>query len=317
MNDEVKRYDGIQILRAIGCIFVILCHTKFFNRGSFGVDIFLVISGFMLIYSTQKNVDNFLVKRIKKIVPMYWIMTIVTAIFVCFLPELFNSYEFTWKYLFKSLFFIPYEHSGIEQPLLGLGWTLNYEMFIYVIFFIGIKLSKKYRGVITSIICCLLVLVRPMDNVDNFYIHYYGNDIIIEFVLGMGLYYFIKHYEGILKKISANAYLLMSGVLFIVLWYVQDNSYRGFINGGIAALIFLCVFMWSIEKKFSSKNIFVIIGNVSYYIYLTHIYVVRICEKCMNFLPGFIIVSISIIASCFIGVICDRILVKTLLKNKK
>lgn len=52
----------------MACTFVVWCHTDIGDGiGAFGVDIFIVICGFMLMYSTQKTVDGFMMKRIKKL----------------------------------------------------------------------------------------------------------------------------------------------------------------------------------------------------------------------------------------------------------
>lgn len=302
---KVYKYQGIQILRAIACCFVVLCHTNLKCKGAFGVDIFMIITGFMLVHSTEKSCDNFMKKRIFRILPMYWFMTIVTSIFVCVLPSLFHSYEFSWSYLIKSLFFIPYEHNGIRQPIYGLGWTLNYEMFIYIIFFLALKISKKYRAVISSAICIALVLISNLFFKQNFIMNYYGSTIILEFVFGMAVWYLLKYIESKCKKMNVYIQTLCFWVSMItigLLWIFQDNSCRGVISGGLTVLLFFSFFLWSYDKKFEN-NILVHIGNSSYCIYLTHIYVVRISERFFSFMPSILVATISITLSCLVGIL--------------
>lgn len=142
----MRKIQSIQALRVFAMFSVVLCHMSFIRSGAFGVEIFFVISGFLMMYSTENGLHKYWTKKIIRIVPFYWIMTVFTAIAVYAMPGLFNSYEVSWSYLLKSLFFIPYVHSGIYQPVLGLGYTLNYEMFFYVLFYLSAKIAEKVGG---------------------------------------------------------------------------------------------------------------------------------------------------------------------------
>ncbi len=145
-SQDIRKIESIQSLRAFAALSVVLTHMSIINSGGFGVDIFFIISGFLMMYSTEKGTAGYWKKKIIRIVPFYWIMTIFTVLAVKIMPNLFNSYEVSWIYLIKSLLFIPYEHNGIYQPVLGLGYTLNYEMLFYVFFFISIKMTPKRLG---------------------------------------------------------------------------------------------------------------------------------------------------------------------------
>ena len=92
-NDYFKqRFNSIQILRGIACIFVIFGHIAYANVGIFAVDTFFIISGFMILYSTNKN-DNsfFLTKRLLRIIPLYYLMTFFTYISMYIFPSLFEA----------------------------------------------------------------------------------------------------------------------------------------------------------------------------------------------------------------------------------
>lgn len=306
MNGEIQerkyKYQGIQILRAIACCFVVLCHTSLKCSGAFGVDIFMVIMGFMLLQSTENKSDNFMKKRIIRIIPLYWFMTIITSILVCYLPSIFNSYEFSWIYLMKSLLFIPYEHSGILQPIYGLGWTLNYEMFFYMIFWISMRISKKYRALMSGSVALILVIVANFFRTNNFFVKYYGSTIILEVIMGMLIWYFVKRYENVYKKVSKWNCFIFAVLILCLLWIFQVNSCRGIVSGGLAALLFIVFFIWFHDEKME-RNVLVIVGNASYCIYLTHIYVVRTCERIFFFLPQGIVAMLSIVLSCLLGVL--------------
>ena len=124
------RFSYIQILRFVAALFVVFQHIRFLNIGAFGVDIFFCISGFFVMFTTQEKSSSFLLKRIIRILPFYYIMTIGTYLLLLIFPTLFHITDTNIIYLFKSLLFIPFEISpDIIQPIFRIGWTVNYEIF--------------------------------------------------------------------------------------------------------------------------------------------------------------------------------------------
>jgi peptidoglycan/LPS O-acetylase OafA/YrhL len=125
---------SIQLLRAIAALSVVYVHCttagdyNFFSTGTFGVDIFFIISGFIIAYMVSKTTEDFLIKRIIRIVPLYFLATVAMALTVMFFPNHIRSTTISVSGFMKSILFIPGpENRG--QPILGQGWTLNYEMF--------------------------------------------------------------------------------------------------------------------------------------------------------------------------------------------
>lgn len=253
----MKKEDNIQIiqaLRGLACILVVLCHTSYTHFGAFGVDFFLIISGFIIMYSTEKGAESFWKKRLIKIVPLYWFITLITAVLVYFLPWLFNSYEVSVEYILKSLLFIPYEHSGIRQPLLGLGWTLNYEMLFYFIFWISMKMSYFKRGWISIGFCVLLTAVSnipdlPMPGA------FYSEGYLIEFCYGIIAYeLYLRCLKQYREKENYNSKLvtMMFAIGIIISCYLMEqgvntNGYRIISTGLVGTLLFIV--MVTLEKK--------------------------------------------------------------------
>lgn len=113
------------------------------DYGQFGVDIFFVISGFVmtLIVENGQKPATFLLKRVLRILPLYWILTTCLLILAIIKPELLNSTTANFTNYVKSIFFIPYfKENGSLSPLLALGWTLNYEVFFYACIWLSILL---------------------------------------------------------------------------------------------------------------------------------------------------------------------------------
>ena len=106
MEDGLQnKIDSIQILRFLAAFSVMMVHLPLFGFGAWGVDIFFVISGFIMMYVTESNERNFLVKRIIRIVPLYWMLTMGVFSIAIFFPNLLNNTSANLEHLIKSLFY--------------------------------------------------------------------------------------------------------------------------------------------------------------------------------------------------------------------
>lgn len=166
--EETEKIEIIQIIRFLGAFCIILYHSHLIGEhGYFGVEIFSIISGYIMIYSTRKEKSkrHFLLKRFIRILPLYWLMTCFMYVIICVYPELSIMSEAKPEYLIKSMLFLPFQNSkNYDVPILGVGWTLNYEVFFYLIFFVAICFSHLYRGMIACIIIVFLTLVGYIMN---------------------------------------------------------------------------------------------------------------------------------------------------------
>jgi peptidoglycan/LPS O-acetylase OafA/YrhL len=120
---------------------------------------------------------------------------------VIFFPNFIRSTTISLSGFIKSILFIPGpENRG--QPILGQGWTLNYEMFFYIIMFLCILFTKnkKYLTITCISVLFLLTIALRLINSTNFTINYYKNDLFLEFIYGMILYHVYifmnKHITG-------------------------------------------------------------------------------------------------------------------------
>ena len=126
MSMEQGRLDWVQALRGIAAMLVVLCHALDYLShspsfpliesallpGAMGVDLFFIISGFIMVYSTRKttgtldDVKNFAINRFSRIWPTYAVVSIIWIFIAYDGINYFISYE-NWAVLFKSLTFIP------------------------------------------------------------------------------------------------------------------------------------------------------------------------------------------------------------------
>jgi peptidoglycan/LPS O-acetylase OafA/YrhL len=161
----MSKLENIQSLRAVAALLVVADHvlmvigghgipveplTSFANfLGNQGVGVFFVISGFIMAYTTQDkfgsaaNAFGFWRKRIVRIVPLYWLVT-AAAVAMTVVGLWDRPFPITADRVLKSLLFMPYaDGPGPMRPILGQGWTLNYEMLFYAIFGLGLLAPKR------------------------------------------------------------------------------------------------------------------------------------------------------------------------------
>jgi exopolysaccharide production protein ExoZ len=187
---------SVQYLRGLAAIGVLIFHAAeragwAFGVGAAGVDVFFVISGFIMWVVTCRKTPppgQFLVRRVQRIVPLYWLMTLAVAAVAVAIPGAFPAMQPTLETVGKSLLFIPYRDAeGLIAPLIIPGWTLNFEMFFYVLFAIGLMAPARLRPWLVSGALVALVAMRPLGDVQNPLWATYTNPILLEFGAGVWL----------------------------------------------------------------------------------------------------------------------------------
>jgi exopolysaccharide production protein ExoZ len=321
---------GIQLLRFLAAFFVVLTHVLSMypdlkQFGGFGVDVFFIISGFIIYVITDNDYKSFFVKRLIRIVPMYWLFTIGISIIAYYFPYLLRSASFDLYHITASLLFIPYwtENTGFA-PILTLGWTLNFEILFYLIFFAALKISHKHRAIIASILICLIVMSL---NFFNFYgqlsaLNFYSSTIWFEFIFGifMGLLY----KKRLIFRIGGRGFVFLSLTSLATMTYLQLNSLTivpRFIQFGVPSFVLVFTFL-AFEDTFVKlcnilSRIILWLGEISYPLYLTHVYIIALIHRVLFkeihfiFLLIFALV-ISSIVSHFVNLVFDKPIRKNL-----
>jgi exopolysaccharide production protein ExoZ len=282
---RTEKYDSIQALRGISAMLVVLCHIHFLNgKGAFGVDIFFCISGFIMMHITRNGTEYFLIKRAIRILPLYYGITLLTYVVLLINPDLFHSSEASPEYLLKSLMFIPYARNGVTQPILGVGWTLNYEIWFYFLMYMATQVSIKYRAVISSSVIGIIVLIGMIIQSDSVILNFFTNPIILEFSLGMLDYALIVQ---ILRHKQANVTLhrkiisLVVVCILIAIMYVLEYRFTtviGLFRLGIPAFMILLIVGSNFENS-DIPRILVWLGNISFSLYLVHYYTIFFFDR--------------------------------------
>lgn len=286
-----NRFDSIQALRAVAAIFVILEHVRFLNCGAFGVDIFFCISGFMIMFSTHKSTRRFITKRAIRILPLYYIMTVGTFLLLLLFPSMFEQTKADPGFLIKSLLFIPFDiGNGVLQPLMRIGWTVNCEIFFYLLFFIAFRISHKYRGLICSVFLGIFVLVSRILPIDFAPLQFYGDPVMLDFIFGIICYYIARGIYNVYQaKQTAKLFSFLSAgcivvaicifsLLVITKPTINILDFRRPLLWGIPALLLvLCFFVAGLTLK--TPRLLTFIGNMSFSVYLIHYYPVMLLDR--------------------------------------
>jgi exopolysaccharide production protein ExoZ len=275
----------IQYLRALAAMMVVCHHalgqipgnlnlihaTEF---GTAGVDLFFVISGFiMFVTTTEKPLTprEFFALRIVRVVPLYWVITLLLIGCAGIVPSAFRALRFSLAAVVKSLLFIPYDSlssPGNAWPVLAPGWTLNYEMFFYSLFALALNIPMRWRLISLVItMVCLVITGKIIGPSQSPLVWVYTNPLLLEFGAGavVGHLWFRRALHVPLTvsllAIVGGFYLLvtrgkppftdysqMLGAVFVV---------AGCLHPAICVL---------------RSRVLLALGDASYSIYLTHIF---------------------------------------------
>lgn len=315
---------GLQHLRALAAILVVIRHASVhsstgrpgfeFNAGQIGVDIFFVISG-VVIYMAGRNQswDVFLRKRIARIVPLYWLVSLLAI--AATIGSASNPY---WlPNALGSLAFIPVHDSPttIWPPIMA-GWTLNFEMYFYAVCTLVLLLAPKRQmlvGVTTVILVGIaagswltwpqgarvvpaaLILLLPIS---------------IEFIAGMWLAHLWT--KGFRTPTWLNVVLLVASAAWVAV-FNDNHPYevsRPLIWGPVAAAVVWAILSSEERLPFARWRSGLLVGDSSYALYLIHPIVLtvgfKILEKLPIHLPQLVEVPLAVVASVIAGVIVHK-----------
>lgn len=314
-----EKFENLQALRAFAALSVVLLHgleiastygqapeiLGFFGKwGNCGVDLFFVISGFVMVYIHSirpRSPLGFLSARISRIVPIYWFITITVAIASVVMPSVFRHLDIDAAHFISSLFFFAGSTSDLE-PILGVGWTLEYEMMFYALFAIALAFRNE-----------LILYLLPTVVLGALAISGLADWIVLEFILGMLLARFFVNGGQIKNPVLwavAGFVLLLASIPFSA----TAEHMRVLVWGVPSALIVLSVLYMP-----QQKNRFVsLLGNASYSIYLVHFIALTVIYKIIaviglrDSVNADVLLAITLVIATIAGVVFYRVIEKPL-----
>ncbi|ELQ6871175.1 acyltransferase [Escherichia coli] len=307
MNNKIL---SIHYMRGIAALLVVFFHFRsfldnvyvqkdlgsiLFGAGAFGVDLFFMISGFIIALSTERNskAGIFVIRRFFRIYPAFIVIFTIGA------ATVYSSYSASE--LLRSFFFIHQNYSlaapGFGFNILGPAWTLSYEIYFYFIFVISMSLSHKYRTLITSLLISSSVFLlqlsfngtlslsantslnisesNPLFSLARFC----SSPILLEFIFGMFFYEFYKRVNWNISPGTATAALWISLGIFTSLYFSGNNYIFGLTGFGAWSLVLICgMLTYDRYKGFNENKPLNFLGDISYSIYLSHYVVIKALE---------------------------------------
>jgi exopolysaccharide production protein ExoZ len=185
---------SIQQLRGIAAFGVLCFHAcskagLAFGTGAAGVDIFFVISGFIMWTISVRapmGPGGFLLRRAVRIIPLYWLASLALVGAALAAPTLFPGVRAEPSHVLKSLLFLPHlDPAGQAYPVIAAGWTLNDEIFFYLLFALAMAVFARGRAVVVSAILLALVLLRPLADLRHPIAAAFTDPILLEFAAGL------------------------------------------------------------------------------------------------------------------------------------
>jgi exopolysaccharide production protein ExoZ len=200
-TNSARKFASLQILRALAAWTVVFHHYMqmyfdfksdsmigafFAQYGAIGVDVFFVISGFVMYLVAAKSDTGplaFVIDRIFRIAPIYWFYSILTVACIYLFQDSFAYTSFNLKSLLASAFFLPsWNPSGIGVfPVLTVGWSLNFEMFFYLALTCCMAASARHFFKLVFFLLLISPILYPSD---LYFSHVAGSFKLYEFLAG-------------------------------------------------------------------------------------------------------------------------------------
>lgn len=321
-----RRIDGLQLGRATAVTLVAAAHGVAHHYGHapgpwrmaglYGVILFFVISGFIMTYTTgtgRFDPRRFIDRRIRRVVPIYYVSNVVLLAAVLLAPSLFGRTTFDPAHFVTSMLFIPaYDPSGSGAiwPFFKLGWTLNYEMFFYAVFATLFAFTMLVRVSILTVLFVGLVLIGASADFSAAIPRFYTQAIILPFVAGTWLGAIDLRKPIALPPVVAWGLLVCAStpVGMIALGYGggPDSVPVQLVLSLCCALQIAAVVSLVDGQNRRLPALVLLLGDASYSIYLTHMYAVGAVTAIARRLPAYLLYP-SMAAAAVAGIICGII----------
>ncbi|MFJ6321796.1 MULTISPECIES: acyltransferase family protein [unclassified Rhizobium] len=319
----MKTLYGIQYLRAFAALAVVLFHAAersggHFRIGAAGVDVFFVISGFIMwTMSVRRPVTpmRFLIDRLQRIAPSYWI---VTAIMIAgAIVGLFPSMKLAASHILGSLLFIPVRSpsNGEIWPVLVQGWTLNFEMFFYVLFAASLLLPRRLQLAGMIVVFAAFVAAGALFHPQSPLLATYTRPIILEFVAGaiLGQLWL----KGNIAGAGLGLALVIASICGFAAIEILGLQFDETICGPLAIALVLGMVSLEGGGRLPQITPLTYLGNASYSIYLWHTLAISVVVKLVAStpIPSDAVAFVGAISGTLLGV-CAYEAVEKPLRNR-
>ncbi|WP_299684369.1 acyltransferase [uncultured Tateyamaria sp.] len=324
-NARQSRVRSIQYLRAVAALSVVAYHASkrvdevfsetvigIFHLGHGGVDLFFVISGFIMWSigcDAPRAPGQFLLRRAIRVIPPYWVATLCWVALMLVLGV--GWIVITPAHVIQSLLFVPHWSPTFPDtfwPVLVPGWTLLFEMFFYALFALTLLVTHQWRLIALAAALLSLVGLGWLMSPETAAMQAYTSPLLLEFLAGCLI---AEVWRRGVSGLWTGVALIIAGLLALVfltpLAVPDQTSWGRPLTFGLAGALIV----WGgvcLERYLPDMPLLERLGDASYAIYLFHFFVIQIFAAFWNRLPlvdniagagGFVILCLT--ASSVLG----------------
>lgn len=342
----MRRIQNIQALRGAAALLVVLFHlvpteqkygggetilSGSFQFGMFGVDLFFVISGFVMVVVTSgqdrnpKNAFKFIYRRASRIYPTYWVYTLLVLYVFLIHPSWVNSSQGNQANILTSFLLLPSD----ALPLVMVGWTLIHEMYFYLVFFLMLLFVPEKRMGVATVLWGLAVLSMNLLFQSNQPLaRIISHPLTLEFIAGclLAIVYYRNSTSMTGRSLMITAclgffvsFLGYHCYHFITGQVAPQSWWRVLMFGGPASLMVFCL-VHAETKGLVAPSPLIKMGNASYSIYLSHLLTLSATGRCWhlfassNTFDNYIMIPLMFMLVVMVGMISYHVVEKPLLK---
>jgi exopolysaccharide production protein ExoZ len=312
------RLYGLQYLRAIAAAGVVIFHSGrrydlFIHQGEAGVDLFFVLSGFLMvtISTAATRPQKFMLDRLIRVVPPYWIAT--SAMIAGGLLHIFPNLHLTAPFVIASYLFVPLRSpSGEVWPVMVQGWTLNLEMGFYLIYSGALFLPRRLQVPALAIFLVGLVAYGQTASEPSTAVGFWSQPIVLEFAAGAMLGLAWRHTTAWSAQMGVA--LLALGAASAV--FLPPSHLPRVLAYGTPAFLILYGVLHLERTRLTIAGIewLTRLGDASYSTYLWHTFGISICFALANrlHLPRAAGMTLCVIGGHVAGLIAYRVIERPL-----
>ena len=339
--ERLPHLPSVQVLRGFATLGVLLAHLyavegkyspdrllgRWSDLGHWGVDIFFVISGFIMVYVTWnarrgwREVPDYLWRRGTRIYPLYWTISLaILAVWLVRPDMVFGSNPD--PDIVRS--FLLYPQDG--PPLLAVGWTLVHEVYFYLVFALALVMARRWTLPLLALWSAVVVtgwfLLRP----DSPTLQLVLNPLTLEFTAGAAFGYWYARTEpgNRFQPIWAGVCFAVAAAMIAAVWltqgdliaYAADYTRRVPLYGSAAVLAFAGLLLsgWKVGRVAEW------LGDISYSLYLTHVLTLTVMARLAQpilgegYLDNVVLIAVMAGAALLVGHITFRLVEKPLIE---
>lgn len=295
MHSAIMPLHSLQSLRAVAALLVLAGHTaqidgRFFSQpvtsgewtlGFAGVDLFFVISGFVMVYITHEKprghahfIGRFVYARFTRIYPIYWFFTALALAAYLLIPDALNR-DFADLHIWQSFTLWPIQG---DLPILHIGWTLTHEIYFYLAFTLFLIFPERWLPALLVVWGGLVMAGSLAFSGSPAVLALIVNPLTIEFILGAVAGMLICSGERRFARIALAIAAVWIAAAGIIVWPANAEAFpSGWVRvaafGIPSALIVYGAVSLEMQDRLKLPGWLVLLGDWSYALYLSHLLV--------------------------------------------